>query len=190
MTENIARKFKGKKGFTLVELLLSVSLLALVVGLSADIIISLVRSNTKAQVVSEIEQESNFVFLKLQNDIKNAERAEVPSGNTLIITRRDPERTVVTYRAVISSDAPYLSWQRGSGSEMPLTDISTDVNGNPRGVAIECNPTCFTANGGGATPYPTSITIQLRLYQAGTSNSAIFSSDVEIEDTFTVRGNY
>jgi len=57
-------------GFTLIELLLSIALLTFVVGISSDTIITLVRTNTKAQGANEVESVANFLSLKLQNDIK------------------------------------------------------------------------------------------------------------------------
>ena len=57
----------AKKGYTLIELMLVIALLALTAGVTGDIIISLVRSYSKTQVANEIEQNAGFVSLKLEN---------------------------------------------------------------------------------------------------------------------------
>ena len=73
MKDNMKRKFdmnmnikKNQGGFTLVEMLLVVFLLALTMGLTSDMLLSLIRSNTKTQVINEIEQQANFVSLKIE----------------------------------------------------------------------------------------------------------------------------
>ena len=65
-------KKNNQKGFTLIEMLLVVLLLALTVGLTIDMLLSLIRSNTKTQVINEIEQQANFVTLKLEKELRDA----------------------------------------------------------------------------------------------------------------------
>ena len=68
------------KGFTLIELLLVVGLLALTVGITSDILLSIVRTYNKTQVTNEIEQQANFVSLKLEKEIRNAQTVTLEGG--------------------------------------------------------------------------------------------------------------
>mgnify|MGYP006292581975 CR=1 FL=1 len=170
------------RGFTLVELLISVSLLALVVGLSSDIIISLVRTNTKTQVANEVEQESNFIMLKLQNEIKNAVDVE-GGGNSITIYKKDGSSVI--YSAGFGNP-PTLSWDTSTDAPtgpMPLTDVDSN-----KGVSITCPGTCFTLGGGGLNP--TMVSVNFKLEQTQTADNPIFRAETIIEDTFIVRGTY
>jgi len=179
-----------KDGFTLIELLISIALLAFVVVLSSDTIITIVRTNTKAQGANEVESVANFLSLKLQNDIKNSLDATVTNENrTLTLTKRDG--STVVYRAVPYSSGdspPYLTWLIPElipdeiSEEVPLTNDSSSGK-----IGVECDGKCFVKTGGGT--HPVSTTISLRIFQFN-SPGTIFSSEVNFNDTFTVRGSY
>jgi len=179
-----------KDGFTLIELLISIALLAFVVVLSSDTIITIVRTNTKAQGANEVESVANFLSLKLQNDIKNSLDATVTNDNrTLTLTKRDG--STVVYRAVPYSSGdspPYLTWLIPElipdeiSEEVPLTNDSSSGK-----IGVECDGKCFVKTGGGT--HPVSTTISLRIFQFN-SPGTIFSSEVNFNDTFTVRGSY
>ena len=55
-----------QKGFTLVELLIVVSIIIIVVGVTGDIILSLVRSYSKTQITNEIEQNAKNVQIYIK----------------------------------------------------------------------------------------------------------------------------
>lgn len=171
-------------GFTLIELLLSIALLTFVVAVSSDTIITLVRTNTKAQGANEVEAIATFLSLKLQNDIKNSLDAVVTgSYRTLTLTKRDG--SIVIYKAVPASGSnpPYLKWQiSGETAEVPLTNNSSSGK-----IGVECTGNCFVRSGGGS--YPVSVTINMRIFQFNAPGT-IFSSEVLFNDTFTVRGSY
>jgi prepilin-type N-terminal cleavage/methylation domain-containing protein len=170
-TKNLAES----AGFTLIELLLSISLLAISIGISSDIIVTLVRTYTKAQVYNDTEQVVNFVFLKLQNDLKSSTSAAIPSGNTLVLSRRDGQ--TITY-TVVAGTPPQLT-----RNSIPLMDTSSPV-GN---VEISCTGgfgACFTL----LSNDPVTIQVNMNFSQAG--GVGIFGSEVSLEDTFVVRGSY
>jgi prepilin-type N-terminal cleavage/methylation domain-containing protein len=163
----------GEKGFTLVELLISVALLAISVGISSDIIVSLVRTFGKTQVLNDTEQTVNFVFLKMQNDLKNSITAETtPDGNTLTLTKQDYGET--EYH--VTATAPPQLERDG----IPLIDTDSAIGG----VTIACAGDCFEV----VTTDPFSVKINLTFSQ--TSGAGIFDTTVSIEDTFVVRGSY
>lgn len=166
----------GAKGFTLIELLLSVGLLALTIGLAADIIVTLVRTNGKVQVFNEVEQEANYIFLRLQRDIREALSAEVVDSNTLRITPKVGEK--YTYVAIPATATSPATFTRG-GYDL------TDTVSNRGSVVIECNGSCFTQVG----TSPTAIQINLTIRQRNAASN-IFSSSVTLSDIFTVRASY
>ncbi len=176
-------EMENNKGFTLIELLLSVALLALVIGMSTDIIMTLVRTNTKTQVVNEVEQVTNFLSLKLQNDIKNSLFAEIsPGGTILTLTKVNGDEIIYT----VDSATGQITWNlTGSG----LGDLRlTDVDGN-KGVMVSCisGSQCFEIEGGGHLP--TRVKTNLEFSQRNLAGT-IFDSSVYLDDTFTLRGSY
>lgn len=66
------KKNNKKAGFTLVELTVSMGILALIVGLTAGILISVVRSYQRQRVISEIERNGDFVIRSLEESLREA----------------------------------------------------------------------------------------------------------------------
>ncbi|HSX39427.1 MAG TPA: prepilin-type N-terminal cleavage/methylation domain-containing protein [Candidatus Saccharimonadales bacterium] len=164
-------------GYTLIELLLVISLLSLAVGVSTDIILTLVRSYTKTQVTNEIEQNSNFVFLKLEKELRNAQTVSSVSANS--ISFQDSTGATITY-AIVSAGSGILTIQR-NGSTLTNTD---SVNG----VTITCTgsaSSCFLQVGAS----PTVIEIDMSFKQVN-SPGAAFTGSVDLNDTIVVRGTY
>lgn len=170
---------KQNKGFTLIELVLVISLLALSVGVSGDIIISLIRSYSKTQVTNEIEETANFLTLKLEKELRNAQRTSVPalgaSGNTLTFLNRAGD--TVTYALTAQHQ---INRTVSSGGSFPLT-ISAVGSG---GVVIDCPGGCFTL----IADSPQVVRLNINV-KSGNS-SPTFEGNVTLNNTIVVRGTY
>ena len=168
------RKLLTKKpsnvGFTLIELLISVSLLAIAMGIASDLIITLVRTYTKTQAFNDIEQTVNFVFLKLQNDIKSSNSASVDESGSLILSRNGE---TITY----SVDSESVSLLRNA---IPLLGVSSDLGD----VHVRCAGDCFSI----LSNDPTTVKVSLEFYQG--SGNGLFDHSVSLQDAFVVRGTY
>ena len=114
------KQANNQKGFTLIEMLLVVLLLALTVGLTSDMLLSLIRSNTKTQVINEIEQQANFVTLKLEKELRDSMDASTGAQNSLVITLRSNSQ--VTYQL---NESNVLQRQVGAGGFVNLTSSSS-----------------------------------------------------------------
>ncbi len=164
-------KLQKRSGFTLIELLLSISLLALSIGISSDIIVTLVRTYTKAQIFNDTELAANFVFQKMQNDIKSSVSATV-NGNTLGLTKKDG--TAITY-VVTTADPPQVT-----RNAIPLLDTTSVIGG----IRLTCDGPCFELVN--ATP----ATVQVNFVFSQSSGGGIFNTSVALKDAFVVRGTY
>ena len=168
----------NQKGFTLIEMLLVVLLLALTVGLTSDMLLSLIRSNTKTQVINEIEQQANFVTLKLEKELRDAIDANI-DDSSLVITLRSNSQ--VTYQI---NENNVLQRKLGSaGSFVNLTSSSS-----PGGVRVTCvdlSP-CFDVTDSN----PKTVVTRLLFRQAQVEAGPTYSGDVKIESTITIRGDY
>lgn len=173
-------KYKNnQKGFTLIELLLVVSLLAISVGVTNDILISLIRTNNKTQVMNEIEQQSNFLSLKVEKELRNSRTVNLPeagvsSGNTILnFTTRDG--TIIEYKVI--------------DGVIKRNEIDVTSSASPGGVYAECsgsNGNCFSVSG--PSPQVVNINIDFRQAQPGAGNS--FTGKVGIKSTIVIRNTY
>ncbi len=62
-----------KKAFTLIELTISMGILALIVGLTAGVLISVVKSYQKQKIVSEIERNGDFIIRSIEESLRGAQ---------------------------------------------------------------------------------------------------------------------
>lgn len=177
-------KYKNsQKGFTLIELLIVVALLAISVGVTNDILISLIRSNNKTQVMNEIEQQSNFASLKIEKELRNARMVNVPAagsnGTVLEFSTRDGNTIIyeVNTLGVIT---------RKFNTEAAINVTSNDA---PGGVLASCSggaDNCFSVSG--VNPQIVNINIDFTQAQPGFGSS--YSGKIGIKSTIVIRNTY
>lgn len=179
----------NQRGFTLVELLLVVALVSISVGVTSDILLSLIRSYNKSQVTNEVEQNSNFISQKLTKELRNAKMinsiikdnvtisAVAPAfGEGIVFTDRDNNQ--ITYRI----NGGIVSRTFGIGG----TASSLNVNAIG-GVSASCGSSgCFQI----LQDAPQVVQISLSMAQGGSSGSKIFEGLIKIEDTIVIRDTY
>ena len=76
-------------GFTLVELLIGITILAVIAGISGDMVISSIRSYNKSQVLNTITQNGNYALGVLRDDIQNAKSLTCNNSYQMTLTNRD-----------------------------------------------------------------------------------------------------
>lgn len=190
-------------GFTLVELLVVISLLAISVGVTGDVVITLVRSFNKSQVANELEQQSNYLGLKLEKELRNAESITLPAkmsaasnlsgANTILGFRyKNPNTQSISYvcyrvssGVVARSEDTTVGASSCSGSYVNLT--SNDAVG---GVSVTCGTTsgCFWN-----IPTGTSVDvvkIDLVFAQPASGVGPSVTGTVSLRNTIVARGSY
>ncbi|MBN1162668.1 prepilin-type N-terminal cleavage/methylation domain-containing protein [Patescibacteria group bacterium] len=166
------------KGFTLVELLLVVALLGITVGVTSDILLSIVRTYNKTQVLNEIEQQANFVSLKLEKELRSAIDVSVGVDDALTISLSDGTTSV--YRLV---DVSGFGVIRRENQLLTYDLTKADMLG---GVTVSCGPTgCFTVAG----TSPTIVSYDLVFAQAGATDVS-FTGSSNISNTIVIRYSY
>lgn len=179
-------KKNTEKGFTLIELILVIALLGICVTVTNDILVSLIRANNKTQVINEIEQQSNFVSLKIEKELRNASVVTIPaaseSGTTLSFQTRDGstiQYDVNTNTGVITRTLTLNGVQQ---STLPLTS-----NAVPGGVVVKCgSPDCFSVSG--YNPQIVNINIEFDQAQPTPTNS--YTGSITIKSTIVIRNTY
>lgn len=177
---------KSQRGFTLIELLIVVSLIIITVGVTGDIIISLVRSYNKTQITNEIEQNANFVMTKLEKELRNATSVDTATltTNHLELTRRleTGGTEIIEYDMISSAEGGIVQRTINGGAAISLNNISAT---NPEGASLDIVLSSFTLAG----TNPTVIDIVLRFTQVG-NVPVQFAQDITLESTVVVRGSY
>jgi prepilin-type N-terminal cleavage/methylation domain-containing protein len=174
------------QGFTLVELLLVIALISISVGVTGDILVTLTRSYNKTAVLTEIEQQANFIGLKLEKDLRNATNVATASGGTEISF--DLNGTLVCYRVI--SSGSYTNIYRATGS-CPVANSTNallatpSITGTSIGLNMACTGTCFTVTGSN----PQIADISMTFSQA-TGGGSSFSGNVVLKNTIVIRNSY
>lgn len=170
-----------QRGFTLIELLIVVSLIIIVVGVTGDIIVSLVRSYSKTQITNEVEQNANFVMTKLEKELKNASSVTNVGPRVLTFIRKNNAGVYETITYTIK-DTSTIVRQLNAGPEIILIN-----NVAPYGVQLDLAKSSFSDDSvaGG----PKVIRIKLSFRQLGTT-LVQFTQDIDLESVIVVRGTY
>ncbi len=188
---NERKNENNSKGFTLIELLVVVSLIIIVVGVTGDIVVTLVRSYSKTQITNEVEQNANFALTKIEKELKSATKVNTASGTRLEFVKRLPNGTsqTIEYTVEDANGLPegtagvyYIARAVNGGSKVPVTNYTS-----PAGVTILQSNTSFT-NVSAATG-PSVVKINLAMRQVG-NPSVQFTQNVEVETTVVIRGSY
>lgn len=129
----IKKVSQNEKGFTLMEVVISVGLLAIVSVVSVSIVSNLLRSAVKSQASADIEQTSDFILLKLKNDLSKAVSATVTS-DTLTINQ-GPALGIVSYSILTPANCMSTNVEgcikRNSTYLTDSTDSSSAVSVKP-----------------------------------------------------------
>ncbi|MFA6981670.1 MAG: hypothetical protein WC243_01435 [Patescibacteria group bacterium] len=179
-----------EKGFTLIELVLIIGLLVLTAGVSSDIIITLIRSYNKTQITNEIEQSADFVLLKLEREVRDAESVTVASGTTL--TFKNADSHTIIYEVVSGAEGGMIV-RRSDTAPPPVGTTTTyeltDSSFLGGGMNIICpGNICFATtvtNGIGVV----SVSMDFAQTTRATGKAA-FTGTIPVRTTIVVRSMY
>lgn len=148
---------KSGAGFTLIEIILYLTLTTIMISILGGIGVNVLLSNAKAHAREEVGYNAHFVFEKIERVIHEAESITGPTGNatssTLTLTMSDAEKdpTVVTVTegvvTITKGIGPALAL---TASEVTVTDLTfSDVSfpGMSPSVRIEMTIEAFNPEG-------------------------------------------
>ncbi len=117
----------SNKGFTLIEVLVTVAATGLLTVLATAIFINTVRNSKKAEITSEGRQNAALVIDRIQKDARGASSLSISGTDTLIINNAVGTITWRCNPEVAATSNGYISRQVG-GSNLTVTNRDT-VNG-------------------------------------------------------------
>lgn len=123
----------AKSGFTLIEVMVSVTLFAMVMTLSLGAILSIIDGNKKAQAINSVANNLNFAVDSMVRDIKTGyaytciENSLLNSDSSSVISSNkngcdDGEISYISLISTISSDGPVKRWVMYKLVKEPVTN--------------------------------------------------------------------
>jgi len=173
------------KGFTLVEMLVSIGLVLIIGTIGTSMIASILRSYNKAHIINEIEQNGNYVMSLMEGQIRNAKSVECDGGGTgscpgLKVTSQ--EGTAITFSITTGAGGIGVVQKTVGG----VTEILTNDD-LVSGVSVDTTNSQFVVS----DTTPSSVQVILQLRQAPNSPGRVdYHADTTLQTTVVVRGGY
>ncbi len=150
-----------RNGFTLVEILVVIAIVAIVGLMLVVIFTNTLRGNNKAQILSVIKQNGQAVLENMDKNIRNADNVICNSddGNTLVVTK---DRTYTRYRFIPENNNNAAKGNCGNLSGNANGCIQQDFPVQPQSapknvIAVFLNSLCTDPMGTDSIP-PQTIT--------------------------------
>ncbi len=151
-------KFKIRKGYTLIEFLVVISILGLSVGSVLMFLTSTLKGANQANVTSEVKQNGQAVLDNLQSQIRSSTRADVfvstqlpsPGNYGLFLTLSPGEQLNVVCVNSTATANGYIEISKQESGTLPDGEASNYqpiTNTNPiSGVDVVCTANTFQVN--------------------------------------------
>lgn len=109
-------------GFTLIEILVVVLVMSIIATVAGDVLISVLRSANKANILNEVNQNGNFVLSTIESTARNAKCAYTNSANLVII---DQYNQINEFRFGVENGAGVVQKATSGGSFYSLTNSNS-----------------------------------------------------------------
>lgn len=168
-------------GFTLVELLVVIFIMAIIATVASDVLLSVFRSSNKANILNEVNQNADFVLNSLEATMRNAKKVVTPSGVNLNSVQIIDQYNQSNFYCLITGAVNYL----GKSTVSCSSGVSSLTNTNPvTGVNVVQAGTNFSVSASS----PPLVCLNLELKQAPTAPGRIdYNADRTFQKCFELR---
>ncbi len=150
---------RAVKGFTLLELILYIAMLAMISLMVSVVLNTLLQARQNIQQANEVNEQAALLLLKLTAAVRNAELITYPaagqSGSNLQLVTADPGSTSLRFElqaGVLGVVEGSSAWQPLSTSAVQFEDFFvTEVSGSGAAQAIRFEFTLFDGHNFSAT---------------------------------------
>lgn len=173
---------RDMRGFTLLEMLISVTIVALVGGILAQAFFTMTRTNTKTERIKDVKQSGEFALEVMERMIRNAREvtSSCPGTSSDTISIRNADNGTTTFSCLLDNGTPRIASQSGATAEF-LTSSSVTLGGSLC-AASSLSFTCTTSGG-----RPGNIRIAFQLSQLGTPVDQFERSSISLGTTIQLR---
>lgn len=177
-------QFQICKGFTLLEIIIATSIVAVIAVVLTQTLATTSRSNTKVEILKEVKQNGEFALAVMERMIRNSRRLTSTCSSTATasasLAMENPDGGITTFTCGFDGALTRIA------SVSPLaTDYLTGTNTTLGGVTCAAASLTFTCTG--AAGGPTSVSIQFRLAQKGTSPLVFDQASQAFQTTVALR---
>lgn len=175
---------KRNRGFTLIEILIVIALMAVLTGVGADLFINSLKAYQKSQIMNQLSQNGNYVMTTILNTARNAKEISLEGTNKLTITDSSQILTIftLTSETIGGKSVGVIKKKVGETTEEIIT------NSNPTtGVNIVTGESSFALS----TDPPQTLTVTLKIRQApNTPINRAYDTTITLTNSVIIRGEY
>ncbi len=166
-------------GFTLLEMIVSLAIIALVSVVLSQVFIATIRTNTKTELQKDMKQNGELALETIVRMVQSAQNATCTTTQSLTVI--NPDAGITTFECALDGTTTRLASTSAEG-----TAFLTSSNASLGGSACSSSSLNFSCSGG--TGIPSTVTITFTLSQTG-SGIAAFEQASESFQTSAVMRN-
>lgn len=173
-------------GFTLLELVVSIGIVAVVAVVLSQVFLVTLRTNSKTEIAKDMKQNGDLALESMVRMIQKAKQVTstcAASGTTAqSVTILNPDDGETTYECVLDGETTRLASTSAQGTEY-LTASNVTMGG------AACSDSTLSLTCFGGTGLPSSITISFELSQTGLTAQSFEQSSESFQTTATMRNS-
>ncbi|MDP2874214.1 MAG: type II secretion system protein [bacterium] len=173
---------KRNRGFTLIEILIVIALMAVLTGAGADLFVNSLKAYQKSQIMNQLSQNGNYVMSTVLNTARSADEISIDEETHSVLTITDEDvQTVFRIKAGAQS-VGVITKQVGGGTEETITNLSPTS-----GVDVVPGDSRFDVT----TNPPQTLTVTLKIRQApNTPLNRAYETAITLTNSVIIRGEY
>ena len=168
-----------QRGFTLLEMLVSVAIIAMVSVVLSQVFISTIRTNAKTEILKEVKQNGDLAIESISRMVQNAKSISCPTATSLLIVNPDGGSTTIG----CALDATTTRLASTSATTVYLSSKSVTLGGT------DCASSTLQFTCTATTGLPSHVAVSFRLAQIGTPVDQFERASESFQTSVTMRNN-
>ncbi len=95
-------KNKNESGFSLIELLVYISLIGIITIIFTNFTATIVRKSIKASTINEVNQSARFLLSRISQEIKIADNINIASAEEIVLTNAENNSITISFDSINS----------------------------------------------------------------------------------------